>query len=82
MEDALSRFSNNGNQKTTQESTYITENMSEINDIEESSKSNYPNNFKWIDQYQRKDLRLMAKYKTGYYKRALFVEEVIAILLL
>ena len=56
--------------------------MSEKNDIEESSKSNFPNKFKGIYQYQRKDLRLMAKYKTGYYKRALFVEEVIAILLL
>ena len=31
----LERLSNEANQKTTQESTYIKENMSEINDIVE-----------------------------------------------
>ena len=33
--DALSRLPNNGNKKTTHESTYTTENMSEIYDIDE-----------------------------------------------
>ena len=35
----------NGNQKTTQESNYIKGNMSEINDIEELTKGNFPTIF-------------------------------------
>ena len=41
---------NDVNQKTTQESTYIKENMSEINDILELTKGIF---FLWLtDQYQ------------------------------
>ena len=37
---------NNGNKNTTKDSTYIKENMSEINDIDELPESIFPQIFK------------------------------------
>ena len=70
MADALSRFTIDGNQGTTQDSTTTKEIMSEINDIEEIPEDSFPINLKLIDRYQWKDPSLMAKcnkfiYKTG-----------------
>ena len=61
--DKLSWLPNNGNQKTTQESNYITEIMSEINDIDVLPEGIFPVNLEIIDQYQHKDPSLMYKYK-------------------
>ena len=44
---------NYGNQKTTQDSTYIKENISEINDIDELPEVIFPINLKTTRQYQR-----------------------------
>ena len=69
MTDALSQLPNNGDQKTTQDSGYTTEIMSEINDIEELSEGNFPIKFKTIDQYQQEEPNLMAKLKISKCKR-------------
>ena len=53
-EYALSLLTNNGYQNTTQESNYIMENMSEINDIEEIYEGTFTINFKIIYQHHRK----------------------------
>ena len=50
--DALSRFPINGNQDTTHESTYTTENMSELYDIEELPEGKFLLLFNIIDRYQ------------------------------
>ena len=61
--DAQSIFTKNDNQNTTQESNYITEIMSEINDIDVLPEGIFPVNLEIIDQYQHKDPSLMYKYK-------------------
>ena len=43
----------NGNQETTQNSTYQREIMSEINDIKELPEGTFPINLKLIQKYQR-----------------------------
>ena len=68
MEYALSRLPNNRNQKTTHNSNYTAEIISEINDTKELSKGIVTVNLKIINQDQRKDSRIMAKYKTSKYK--------------
>ena len=78
--DSILRFPQNGNENTTQHSTCITENMSEINVIEEFSEGNFAVNFKIIHQYQSKDPILAAKFKTSEYKNVPSVEEVMGIL--
>ena len=75
--DTLSRLPINSNQDTTHESTYKKEILSEINDTEESTENIFSNNLKTIDQYQRKDPSLKAKYTTGTNRKVLFVEELI-----
>ena len=46
--------------------------MSEIKDIEELPEGNFPINLKLIQQYQRKEPRIRAKYKTGMYHKGSF----------
>ena len=53
VSDVLSRIPLNGNQETTQNSTYQKEIVSEINDIEELPKGNFPINLKLIQKYKR-----------------------------
>ena len=60
--DALSRFSLNVNQDTTNNSTYQYQLVSEINDIKEIPEGDFPFNLKLIAQYQWKETFLMAKY--------------------
>ena len=72
MADTLTQLPNKGNQKTTHESNYIRETMSEINHIKEISEGMFPINFKIIFQYQRKYPSLTAKFNTSKYKRASF----------
>ena len=61
--DALSRLALNGDQETTQKSTYKKEIVSEINDIKLIPEGNFPINLKLITQYQRTELILMAKFE-------------------
>ena len=42
---------NNGNKNTTKDSTYIKENMSEINDIDELPEGFFSVNFETTDQF-------------------------------
>ena len=51
--DALSQLPNNGNKKTTHESTYTTETMPELYDIDEIPEGTFPILFNIIDRYQR-----------------------------
>ena len=46
--DVLSRFPLNGNQETTQNSTYQKEIVSEVNDTKEIPDGNFPINLKFI----------------------------------
>ena len=73
----LSRLTIDGDQKTTQQSTYKKEISSEINKSEELPKGVFPINLKSISQYQRKNPSLIAKYKWLCQKTVIFVEEVI-----
>ena len=43
--------------------------MSYFNDTEEVPEGNFPINIKLIEQHQRKDPILMAKYKEGIYHK-------------
>ena len=72
----LSQLPNNGNQNTTHKSNYITENMSEINDIKELYKNVFLRFIEMIDQYQWKYPVQMARYKTVKYKRGSFRQEI------
>ena len=65
MSVALSVLPNNGNENTTHKSNYITENTLEIFDINELSEGKFLITFEIIDQYQRKDPSLIAKYKSA-----------------
>ena len=58
--DALSRLPLNGNQNTTQRSTYHKEIVSEINDIKELPEGNFPINLKLIQKYQRSEPSIIA----------------------
>ena len=69
---ALSIFPLNGNQDTTQESTYKREILSEINDTEEFPEGVSPISSKQIDKYQRKTPSLKAKYELGTYQKCSF----------
>ena len=53
--DALSQLPNNGNQENTHESTYTTETMPELYDIEELPGDMFPLSFKLVYRYQRED---------------------------
>ena len=53
ISDALSRLALNGNEETTQKSTYQEEIVSEINDIEELPEGNFPINLKLIQRHQQ-----------------------------
>ena len=46
--------------------------MSKINDNGETIESTFPINLKLINQYQRKEPSLMAKYKYGTYQNVYF----------
>ena len=72
MADALSILSINSNQENTQKSTYKRGILSEVNDTEELHGGIFLINLKLIDQYQRKDPSLNAKYKMGAYKKGYF----------
>ena len=53
--DALSRLPINRSQKTTDESTYTTENMSELYDIEELPEGTFSLSLNLIDRFRRED---------------------------
>ena len=57
----------NGNQETTQKSTYQQEIVSEINDTKELPEGTFPINFTLIQKYQRSEPIMRAKYKDGTY---------------
>ena len=59
---ALSRFLNNGNQKTTKNSNYTKETMSEINDIVELHGGISSISLKLFNQYQWKYPSLMDQF--------------------
>ena len=64
--DRLSRRPLNGNEETTQKSTYQQEIMSEINDTEEIPEGTFPINLhKLIQKYQWLEPSITAKYKYG-----------------
>ena len=63
--DALLQSPNYGYKNTTHKSNYITENTLEIFDINELSEGKFLITFEIIDQYQRKDPSLIAKYKSA-----------------
>ena len=71
----LKLLTNDNNKKTTQESTYIKENISEINDTDELLEGIFPIDFKTTDQYQQKDRSILAKYKKCTYKTGSFRRE-------
>ena len=52
--DALSQLTNFGNQDTTHETTYTTETMSELYDIEELPEGTFPLFFSLIDHISGK----------------------------
>ena len=56
--------------------------MSEINNIEEIPKDNFPINLKFIHKHQREEPIITAKYKDGTYHKGSFMEIVILILTL
>ena len=70
--DTLSRLPLNGNQDTTQKSTYQEENVSEINGIEEQPEGNFPINLKLIQKYQRSETIIIYKYKDGTHHKGSF----------
>ena len=70
--DALSISPLNGNQETTQKSTYQKEILSEINYIEEIPEDDFNIHFKTIQQYQWAEPSLMAKYKDGTHHKFFF----------
>ena len=67
-------FTLNGNKWNTHNSTYKREIVSEINDTEKVSESNFPINLKSIYQYQRKYPSLFAKYKKSMHQKGCFHE--------
>ena len=72
VEDALSRSPLNGDQETTQKSSYKKETVTEINDTKEITEVTFPISLKLTKQHQQKDLSLMAKYKEGMYHKSSF----------
>ena len=52
VSERLSRIPLNGNQETTQKSTYQQEIVSEINDIKEIPEGTFPINLKLIQKHQ------------------------------
>ena len=80
--DALSRSPWNGNQETTQKSTYQQEIVSETNDIEEMPECTFPINLWLIQRYQLSEPSLMHTYRMVRTIRALFVGVLIDILAL
>ena len=77
---ALSRTPSNGNEDTTQNSTYKHEIVSDINDTEEIPEGNFHINLTLIQKHQRKEPSITAKYKDGTYHNVFFMGEVILIL--
>ena len=65
--DGLSRIPLNGNQETTQKSTYQQEIVSEINDIKEILEGTFSIYLKLIQKYQGLEPSIRAKYKYGTY---------------
>ena len=70
--DALSRLPNNGNQKTTYESTYTTETMSGLYDIYEVPEGMFLLSFNIIDLYQREYPFLSEKLNSAEYQEGYF----------
>ena len=71
--EVLSRLSNNGNQHTTHESTYSTDTMPEIYDIDEPLNGMVPLSFKLIDRYQHEYSFLTEKLKCAKYNKGSFL---------
>ena len=63
--DRLSRIPLNGNQDTTQKSTYQKEIVSKTNNIKELPEGTFHINLKLFQKYQRQEPSIIAKYKTG-----------------
>ena len=70
--DELSRLPSNGNQETTQKSTYKREIVSEIIDIEELPEGTFTINLKLIQKYKRQEPSIIAKYKYSKYHKGYF----------
>ena len=79
---ALSIFPLNGNQDTTQKSTYKKEIVPEINYNEEIHEGNFPINLKLIRKNQWKNPSLLTKYEEGTYQTGHLAEKVRYILTL
>ena len=69
VSERLSRIPLNGNQETTQKSTYQQEIVSEINDIKEIPEGTFPINLKFIKKYQQAEPSMKAKYKDNTYQQ-------------
>ena len=78
--EVISRIPFNGNQETTQKSTYQNEILSKINDVKELPEGSFTINLKFIQKYQRAEPSIIAKYKMVHTIRVIFVEVVILIL--
>ena len=70
--DSLSLLPNNVNQKTTHESTYTMEPMSELKDINELPCGTFPLSFKLIHRYQWEDPFLSEKLNSAEYQKCYF----------
>ena len=70
--DVLSRLPNNGNKETTHESTYKTETILELFNIEETPEGKLTLYFKLIDCYKREDPILTEKLTCIEYKEGSF----------
>ena len=46
--------------------------MSEINDTKEQTEGTFPINLKFIQEYQRSEPSIIAKYKIGTYQKVFF----------
>ena len=75
VSDALSIFPFNGNQDSSQNSTYQKEIVPEINDIEEIPEGTFPINLKLFKKYQWSEPILMAKYQDGTCHKGYFYGE-------
>ena len=67
-----SQLTNNGNQKNTHKSKYLTETMLELYNTKEPPEGMFPLSFKIIDRYQQEDPVLTEKLTCIEYKKGSF----------
>ena len=80
--DALSMIPLNGNQETTQKSTYQKEVFSETNDIKALPEGTFPINLKLIQKQQRLEPSMIPYYNDSTCHKVISMELVILILAL